>query len=74
MGTDDAQAGARILVVDDEDSITQLLCTALRYEGFETASAATGREALTPPPLSGPTSSCSTSCSPTSTASRCTAA
>ncbi len=39
--------GARILVVDDEDSITQLLCTALRYEGFETASAATGREALT---------------------------
>ncbi len=47
MGSDDAQAGARILVVDDEDSITQLLCTALRYEGFETASAATGREALT---------------------------
>lgn len=47
MGTDDGQAGARILVVDDEESITQLLCTALRYEGFETASAATGREALT---------------------------
>lgn len=46
MGSDDGQAGARILVVDDEDSITQLLCTALRYEGFETASAATGREAL----------------------------
>ncbi len=38
---------ARILVVDDEESITQLLCTALRYEGFETASAANGREALT---------------------------
>jgi two-component system, OmpR family, response regulator len=36
---------ARILVVDDEESITQLLCTALRYEGFETASAADGREA-----------------------------
>jgi two-component system OmpR family response regulator len=47
MGGDDAQAGAKILVVDDEDSITQLLCTALRYEGFETASAASGREALT---------------------------
>jgi two-component system OmpR family response regulator len=47
MGADDGQAGARILVVDDEDSITQLLCTALRYEGFETASAASGREALT---------------------------
>jgi two-component system, OmpR family, response regulator len=37
---------ARILVVDDEESITQLLCTALHYEGFETASAADGREAL----------------------------
>ena len=47
MGGDDGQAGAKILVVDDEDSITQLLCTALRYEGFETASAASGREALT---------------------------
>jgi len=47
MGSDEAQTdGARILVVDDEDSITQLLCTALRYEGFETASAASGREAL----------------------------
>ena len=42
-----AAADARILVVDDEESITQLLCTALRYEGFETASAASGREALT---------------------------
>ncbi len=37
---------ARILVVDDEESITQLLCTALRYEGFATAAAASGREAL----------------------------
>ncbi len=42
-----AGAGARVLVVDDEESIVQLLCTALRYEGFATASAATGREALT---------------------------
>ncbi len=33
-------------MVDDEESITQLLCTALRYEGFTTASAGTGREAL----------------------------
>ncbi|MGD9695219.1 MAG: response regulator transcription factor [Thermoleophilia bacterium] len=39
-------SGARVLVVDDEESITQLLCTALRYEGFETAAAGTGREAL----------------------------
>ena len=33
-------AGARILVVDDEESITQLVATALRYEGFEVESAA----------------------------------
>ena len=44
---DEAAAGVRILVVDDEDSITQLLCTALRYEGFETSSAANGRDAMT---------------------------
>ena len=37
---------ARILVVDDEESITQLLSTALRYEGFDVQTAATGREAL----------------------------
>lgn len=46
MGTTERAERARILVVDDEESITQLLCTALRYEGFETASAATGKEAL----------------------------
>ena len=40
-------ASARILVVDDEESITQLLSTALRYEGFEVQTAATGRAALT---------------------------
>jgi two-component system OmpR family response regulator len=39
-------SGAKVLVVDDEESITQLLCTALRYEGFTTASAGSGREAL----------------------------
>ena len=37
---------ARILVVDDEESITQLLSTALRYEGFEVQTAASGRDAL----------------------------
>jgi two-component system OmpR family response regulator len=36
----------RILVVDDERSITELLTMALRYEGFETATAHGGREAL----------------------------
>ena len=38
---------ARILVVDDEESITQLLSTALRYEGFDVHTAASGHEALT---------------------------
>jgi len=44
---DQVATGVRILVVDDEESITQLLCTALRYEGFETTAAANGREAQT---------------------------
>src|SRR6266508_2202822 len=37
---------ARVLVVDDESYITDLVATALRYEGFDLASAANGREAL----------------------------
>ena len=36
----------RILVVDDETNITDLVATALRYEGFEVDTAATGRKAL----------------------------
>ncbi len=36
----------RVLVVDDEAYITDLVATALRYEGFEAAAAGTGREAL----------------------------
>ncbi|MGH8976094.1 MAG: response regulator transcription factor [Acidimicrobiia bacterium] len=39
-------AEARVLVVDDEANITDLVGTALRYVGFEVATAATGREAL----------------------------
>jgi len=35
-----------VLVVDDESNITDLVTTALRYEGFEVASAHDGREAL----------------------------
>ncbi len=38
--------GQRVLVVDDERSISELLTVALRYEGFEVASAADGNEAL----------------------------
>ena len=39
--------GARVLVVDDEPNITELLAMALRYEGFTVKTAATGRAALT---------------------------
>ena len=37
---------ARVLVVDDEPSITDAVATALGYEGFEVATAANGRDAL----------------------------
>ena len=42
-----AEAGPRVLVVDDESNITELLGMALRYEGFTVQTAATGRAALT---------------------------
>jgi two-component system OmpR family response regulator len=44
----DADAGTqqRVLVVDDEPSITELVATVLRYEGFEVAVAADGWGAL----------------------------
>ena len=38
--------GARILVVDDERNITELVGAALRYEGFTVDTAATGHEAV----------------------------
>src|SRR3989442_7945797 len=38
--------GARVLVVDDEPNITELVAMALRYEGFTVQTAATGRAAL----------------------------
>jgi two-component system OmpR family response regulator len=37
----------RVLVVDDEPNIADVISMALRYQGFEVASAATGAEALT---------------------------
>src|SRR5262245_15244360 len=39
-------AGARVLVVDDEASITDLVATVLRYEGFEVEVAGNGWDAL----------------------------
>jgi two-component system OmpR family response regulator len=43
MGADE---GLRVLVVDDEPSISDLVATVLRYEGFQVEVAATGRRAL----------------------------
>ena len=37
---------SRILVVDDEQSISDLISTSLRFVGFEVRTAATGQEAL----------------------------
>src|SRR5206468_10492801 len=45
-GENGDSAGIRILVVDDEESITDLLATALRYERFEVEVAHTGRDAM----------------------------
>jgi signal transduction histidine kinase len=42
----DDQEGARILVVDDEPNITDLIATALRFQGFEVKTAGSGREAI----------------------------
>ena len=42
-----AEAGPRVLVVDDESNITELVAMALRYEGFTVNTASTGRDALT---------------------------
>lgn len=39
--------GSRVLVVDDEASITDALCTALRYEGYDARDAGSAREART---------------------------
>jgi two-component system OmpR family response regulator len=38
---------ARLLVVDDEPNIVELLSASLRFAGFEVATASTGQEALT---------------------------
>lgn len=41
------ESNGKVLVVDDEDAITDLVATALRYEGFDVEVASSGREALT---------------------------
>ncbi len=42
---DDA-AGARVLVVDDEPNLVEVVSMALRFQGFSVETAATGREAI----------------------------
>jgi two-component system, OmpR family, response regulator len=41
-----AMAGPRLLLVDDEDNLRSMLEAALRHNGFDVASVASGREAL----------------------------
>ncbi|KPM54864.1 transcriptional regulator [Frankia sp. R43] len=45
---------ATILVVDDEEPITDLVSMALRYEGYQVATASTGQAALTKVALCAP--------------------
>ncbi len=42
----DAKQGNRVLVVDDEANIVEVISMALRYQGFEVETAGTGREAV----------------------------
>ncbi len=46
MSTTPDDAGARILVVDDEPNIVDVVAMALRFHGFEVETAGTGEEAL----------------------------
>ncbi|MEU0073826.1 response regulator transcription factor [Streptomyces sp. NPDC006332] len=39
-------SGVNLLIVDDEPTVRELLCAALRYAGFTVAAAGTGQEAL----------------------------
>jgi two-component system OmpR family response regulator len=44
--TDNTASGHRVLVVDDEPNIVEVVTMALRFQGFEVEAAGTGREAL----------------------------
>ena len=47
VSQNDQSTTQRILVVDDENSISDLIATSLRFVGFDVRTAATGSEALT---------------------------
>jgi two-component system OmpR family response regulator len=46
QATDPQPAGARVLVVDDDPRIAELLLTTFRFAGFRVAEASTGEQAL----------------------------
>ena len=46
---------SRVLVVDDEPNIVDVISMALRFQGFTVESAGTGEDALARSPPSGPT-------------------
>ncbi len=50
----------RVLVVDDEESITELVSMALRYEGYDVETASSGYAALEQIDAFRPDTSCST--------------
>ena len=54
----DSPGEARLLVVEDEQTILELLSGSLRFAGFEVMTAASGAEALRAVAASGPTWSC----------------
>jgi two-component system OmpR family response regulator len=47
MAPSESKTSHRVLVVDDEKSISDLISTSLRFVGFDVRTAATGSEALT---------------------------
>ena len=63
-----------LLLVEDDDAIAEPLVKGLERQGFAVRRESTGEGALRRwPPIPAPTSCCSTSACPTSTATRCAA-
>ena len=54
-----------VLVVDDESVLAEMVSMALRYEGWNIATAADGAAAIAAARAERPTWWCSTSCCPT---------
>ena len=67
---DSDQAGGRVLIVEDDADIADVLRRSLRNEGYEVRTSADGVDALDVAAGSSPTSSSSTSACRASTGSR----